>query len=267
MRKHGNSHAGVRDPGKAGDLTKLGVRVRPGDFANPAGLSHAFEGASQLLIVSSNARATGGDPLEQHRSAIAAAAAAGARRVVYTSHMAASATSKFPPMSDHAATEDMLRASGLGWIALRNGFYAASGLALMGDALQTGVVQAPQDGKVSWTAHADLAAAAAIILADQGRANGPTPPLTGSQALDLADMAEIASQLLGRPVSRTFMSDDDLRAAMAARGARDGAVNIVLGLYRASRDGEFAAVDPALGRLLGRPPTSLRDLIATKVAG
>jgi len=105
--------ASVRDPEKAADLEALGVRVRHGDFDDPDSLRHAFEGAAQVLIVSSNARASGGDPLAQHRSAIKAARAVGAGRIVYTSHMAASATSAFPPMLDHAATEDMLRRSGL----------------------------------------------------------------------------------------------------------------------------------------------------------
>lgn len=164
--------ASVRNPEKANDLAALGVRVRRGDFDDPASLSHAFEGGTQVLIVSSNASASGGDPLAQHRSAIEAARAAGVGRIVYTSHMAASSASAFPPMLDHAATEDMLRQSGLAWSVLRNGFYAESGMLLMGDALQTGMLEAPVDGKVSWTAHADLAEAAAIILTDEGAMTG-----------------------------------------------------------------------------------------------
>lgn len=251
----------VRDVAKAAPLAAAGVRVRSGDFDQPEALRHAFEGATQVLIVSSNARAYGGDTLAQHRTAIAAARAAGARRIVYTSHMAASAASAFPPMLDHAATEAMLAESGLAWTALRNGFYAASGLALMGDALTTGVLEAPADGAVSWTAHADLAEAAAIVLADEGRYDGPTPPLTGSQALDLAAIASIASEL-GRPVRRVVISDDDLRARMAAHGAPAPRAAIALGLYHASRRGEFAAVDPTLARLLGRAPVTMRDLLA-----
>ena len=204
----------VRDPAKAEDLRSLGVRVRQGDFADPTSLRHSFEGAKQVLMVSSNAAAYGGDPLVQHRGAIAAAKDAGVNRIVYTSHMAASATSAFPPMLDHAATEDMLARSGLAWTALRNGFYAASGLGLMVDALNTGVLEAPTDGKVSWTAHADLAEAAAIILANEEH-DGPTPPLTASQALDLADIAEIATAL-GQPVRRDIITDDECRARLAA---------------------------------------------------
>ena len=256
--------ASVRDPAKAADLKALGVRVRHGDFGVPQSLEHAFEGATQVLMVSSNARATGGDSLAQHRAAIVAAGAAGARRIVYTSHMGVSDTSAFAPMHDHYATEQMLRESGLAWTALRNGFYAASGLALMGDALKTCVIEAPSDGKVSWTVHADLAEAAAIILTNEGRYDGPTPPLTGSQALDLADFAAIASNVIGRAVYRQTMTDEELRAKMAARGAPDRAASIVLGLYVASRNGEFKSVDPTLEELLGRKPITIHELMSAK---
>lgn len=252
----------VRDPEKARELEERGVRVRRGDFDDPASLAHAFEGAAQVLIVSSNASAYGGDPLVQHRSAIAAVRAAGARRIVYTSHMAASSASLSPPMRDHAATEDMLRQSGLAWTALRNGFYASSGLRFMGDALKTGVLEAPADGKVSWTAHADLAEAAALILADEGRYDGPTPPLTGSQALDLA---ALASEQQATPVRRQILPDQDFQAKMAARGMPEHVVGIMMGFYLASRQGEFAAVDPTLERLLGRSPVPVRDVIAQQI--
>ncbi len=262
----GSVGASVRDPAKAADLAALGVRVRHGDFEEPGSLRHAFEGATQVLLVSSNAAASGGDPLAQHRNAIEAVRAVGAKRIVYTSHMGASFDSAFPPMLDHAATEDMLRQSGLAWTALRHGFYAASALQLMGDALETGVIKAPADGKVSWTAHADLAEAAAIILGNEGRYEGPTLPLTGSQALDLTDFAAIASELLDRPVTRQVITEENLRASMVARGAPDGAAKSLLGLYAASRAGEFVAVDPTLEALLGRRPITVRDLIAEKIA-
>lgn len=252
----------VRDPGKARDLRTRGVRVRRGDFSEPAGLPHAFDGADQVLIVSSNAAATGGDPLAQHRAAIDAARTAGAGRIVYTSHMGASASSAFPPMLDHAATEDVLRASGVPWTALRNGFYAESGLMLMGDYATTGVIEAPADGQVSWTTHADLAEAAALILAEPGRHDGPTPPLTGAEALDLAGLADIASAIEGHRVSRISISEDAFKERMTARGAPEPATRIALGLYAASRAGEFAGVDPTLERLLGRRPTGIREVLS-----
>jgi NAD(P)H dehydrogenase (quinone) len=255
----------VRDPEKAADIKALGVRVRQGNFADAESLKQTFEGATQVLIVSSNARASGGDPLAQHRNAIAAAKAAGATRIVYTSHMAASESSAFPPALDHAATEDMLANSGLKWAALRHGFYAASGVAMLGDGLKMGLIEAPTDGRVSWTAHADLAEAAAIILAHEGKYDGPTPPLTGSKALDYADLAKIATEVLGKPVQRKTLTDDKLKAKIAARGMPESVAHLALGFFIASRNGEFATVDPTLGKLLGRPLTSMREVMVQKL--
>ncbi len=256
----------VRDPEKVQDLKERGVRVRHGDFEDPASLTQSFEGMTQLLLVSSNASSRGGDPVAQHRTAIAAALAAGAERIVYTSHMAASFTSAFPPMRDHAATEEMLRQSGLAWTALRNGFYTSSGLMLMGDALKTGVIEAPADGKVSWTAHDDLAEAAAVILTSPVQFEGPTPPLTAAEALDLSDIAEIASALQAQPVRREVITDDAQREKMVARGLPAPVLAITRGLYLASRNGEFAAVDPTLERLMGHPTTPLQDVLARKIS-
>lgn len=248
--------ASVRDPAKVGDLAALGVRVRQGDFAQPDTLASAFEGATQVLLVSSNARATGGDTLAQHRAAIAAARDAGVRRVVYTSQAAARPASLFPPMWDHAATEDMLRESGLAWTALRNGFYASSGLQFMGQSSSTGLLEAPEDGPVAWTAHGDLAEAAAMILADEGRFEGPTPPLTGPEALDLAALAELAMQVTGRPIERRVIADDVLRSRLPSPVAAT-----VLGFYAAARAGEWALPDPTLAHLLGRTPTTMKAVM------
>ncbi len=253
--------ASCREPAKAADLAALGVRVRRGDFDDLASLVEAFEGATQVLIVSSNARAYGGDAIAQHRTAIEAARRAGARRLAYTSHMAANASSHFSPMLDHAATEAMLAESGLAWTSLRHGFYATSGVALLGDAKNTGLIEAPADGKVSWTAHADLAEADAAILVKEGCFDGPTPPLTGSEALDLADLADVASGVWGRPVRRAFIGEDELRARMAKRGLPPIVGEISVGLYRASHAGEFAVVDPTLEQLIGHPPTRIASLV------
>ena len=242
----------VRDPAKARALADRGVRVRRGDYDDAASLADAFAGAEQLLLVS--AAATGERALRQHRTAIDAARAAGVRRIVYTSHMGANPASPFAPMPDHAATEALLAASGLAFTALRNGFYTASGRMLLGQALETGELAAPADGPVSWTAHDDLAEAAAVVLTEEGRFEGPTPPLTGSAALDLAGLA---AEALGRPIRRTVLTDAQYREALP-----EPVAEMLLGLFAASRAGEFAAVDPTLGELLGRPPLTVRAVLA-----
>ncbi len=249
----------VRDPGKAQALGEHGVRVRRGDFADAASLAHAFEGASQVLIVSVDQM--GEEAVKQHRAAIDGAVAAGARRIVYTSHMGASASSRFQACRDHAADEEALRASGVPFTALRNGFHAASAAQFLGHSVRSGVIALPADGPVCWTAHADLAEAAAVILADEGRFDGPTPPLTAAPALDFADIASIASGITGRTITRTTVPDEQFREQLAASGVPAHLAGQLLGIFAASRAGEFAAGDPTLATLLGREPASLSTVL------
>lgn len=161
----------VRDPRKAQDLADRGVRVRQGNFDDPASLVHAFEGAEQLLLVSLDR--IGEECVTGHRTAINAAVKAGAGRILYTSQMGAAHDSRFQACRDHAQTEDLLRATGLPWTALRNGFYAASALQFLESARHTGDIALPADGPVAWTGHDDLAEATAAILTEEGRFEGP----------------------------------------------------------------------------------------------
>lgn len=110
----------VRDPAKAQRFADRGVAVRRGDYADPQTLPGAFEGADQLLLVSSSDPAV--DAVSVHCSAINAAVLAGVGRILYTSHQGASVDTPFGPGRDHAATEQLLAESGVAWTSLRNGF-------------------------------------------------------------------------------------------------------------------------------------------------
>jgi uncharacterized protein YbjT (DUF2867 family) len=149
--------------------------------------------------------------------------------------------------------------------SLRNGFYATTALQLLGDALETGELAAPEDGPVAWTAHPDLAEAAALALAGESL-DGVTPALTASEATDLDGVAAIASELTGRPIRRVVVPDAEYRAGLVARGVPEPAAGMLLGLFAASRHGEFARVDPALSRLIGRPPMTLRDVMRAAIS-
>jgi NAD(P)H dehydrogenase (quinone) len=255
----------VRDPRGAQGLASQGVRVRQGTFTDAASLAHAFEGATQVLIVSVDEM--GEQAVKLHRAAIDAAAAAGARRILYTSHMGASASSRFQACRDHAETEEALADSGVPFTSLRNGFYATSATRLLSQAAESGQLVLPADGPVSWTAHADLADAAAAILADEGRFNGPTPPLTAAQALTFADLAGMAGEVTGRVITRITVPDDQFRDQLIGRGVPVQMADGLLGIFAASRAGEFARVDPTMAALIGRDPTGARTVVREHLSG
>ncbi|MCX5064916.1 NmrA family NAD(P)-binding protein [Micromonospora lupini] len=254
----------VRDVDKATGLAQRGVRVRAGDFTDATTLAHAFEGGDTILIVSAAIRGPGA--VVANRVAIDAAHAAGATRILYTSHQAASRHSLFPAQLTHAETEEYLAGLGVPFTALRNGFYASTLSYSVGAALETGQLVAPVDGPVSWTAHTDLAEAAAIAVTDDGVLDGITPALTASEALDLEAVAAVLTDITGRSIRRVVVTDEEWRASAIEGGMLAPAADFTLGLYRAARRGEFAVTDPTLGGVIGHPPTSARSVLEAIVA-
>ncbi|MGO4792357.1 SDR family oxidoreductase [Paenibacillus sp. 2KB_20] len=259
----GDIGVSVRDVNTAEDLKERGVRVRQGNFDDSESLLHAFEGASQVLIISSHS--LGEVAVRQHQTAIDAAKKAGVGRLLYTSQMFSSATSHFPPMNVHAATEEMLKSSGMAFTSLRNGFYAASAMMWMGDALKTGELIAPEDGPVAWTSHSDLAEATAVILTEQ-RYDAMTPHLTASEAIDMGRIASIASKVLDRPIRRIVVSDDEYRNHLMSRGLPEAMVGMLTGMFQASRQGDFSQTNPTLENLIGRSPVNFTDYLKDSIS-
>ena len=249
----------VRNPEKAEDLQRRGIRVAKGDFTDPASLAEAFDGAEQLLLVSVNK--FGDECVLQHANAIKAAKDAGVQRILYTSHQGASPSSAFVPARDHAATEAILQSSGITYVSLRNGFYAESALYQLGG-VKSGKIALPQDGPVSWTARGDLAEAAVSALTTPDLFDGISPPLTGAETLDFADIAEMASAILGSLIVRETISDEEYRKGLIAHGLPEMMADALGTLYTASRAREFAVVDPTLQGLLGRKPTTMNDVLS-----
>jgi len=250
----------VRDPASASSLADRGVRVRAGDFTAPAGLADAFAGAERVLIISAAIRGDGA--VRANIAAIDAAREAGARHIIYTSHQAASPTSLFAPQLTHAATEDYLASTGVPFTALRNGFYASTMGHHIGSALQTGRLMVPQDGPVSWTAHDDLAEAAAVALAEEGLLDGVTAPLTAPEMLTFDGVAGILGEITGRVITRVPLSDDEWKVSAIDSGMPSAAADFTLGMFRAARHGEFAVTDPLLQAVIGRRPRSARSVLA-----
>ena len=100
------------------------------------------------------------------------------------------------------------------------------------------------------------------ILADEGRYDGLTPPLTAAQAMDLTDVAAVLSCLTGRHVDREVVTDEEQATRLKGRGLPPATVEITMSIYRAARAGEFAQINPTLARLIGRQPATIMEELA-----
>lgn len=249
----------VRDPDRAPHLPSAAV-VPFGGYADADGARAALDGVHVLFMVSA---AEAADRLDQHRRFVDSAAAAGVDHVVYTSFLGASPESTFTLGRDHFATEEHLRASGMGFTFLRDSFYLDVLPFWVGE---DGVLRGPGgQGRVGAVARADVARVAVEVLTDPAAHRGASYDLTGPEALTLDDVAATITAVTGRPAS---YHDETLEEAYRSRlrwPAEQWQYDAWVSTYVAIARGEVAAVTDAVRRLTGREPLSLAELLAQEL--
>ncbi|MGF9754603.1 SDR family oxidoreductase [Microvirga sp. 0TCS3.31] len=254
--------ATARDTGAVADLAALGVVVRRADYTDPASLKEAFVGVDRALLVSSSAV---GERGVQHANVIEAAKEAGVELIGYTSITHAD-TAQMVLAGEHRQTEDLLAASGLPVVLLRNSWYLENYTGQVATALEHGVVLgAAGEGRVSAATRADFAAAAAAALVAEDQA-GRVYELGGDTAFTLAEYAATLSAESGAEVGYRDLSAAELTTALVGAGLPEPYAAILadsdLGLAR----GELLADTGDLAGLIGRPTTTLDEAIRTALA-
>jgi uncharacterized protein YbjT (DUF2867 family) len=243
----------VRDPDRAPTGS---TDVKQATYADRNAAARALEGVDTLFMVSA---AESADRLDQHRTFIDAAAAAGVKHVVYTSFLGAAPDATFTLARDHWATEEHLRASGMSWTFLRDSFYLDFLPTLAGD---DGVIRGPGgDGRVGAVARSDVARSAAAVLADPDRHAGHTYDLTGPEALSLAEVARTITEITGRATTYQLQTIEDAYASRLPYGVPDWQLDAWVSTYTAIADGGLATVTDTVERLTGTAPLTLADLL------
>lgn len=216
----------------------------------------ALTGLRTVLMVSA---AESPDRVAQHLSIIDAAVAAGVEQVVYISFYGAAPDCTFTLGRDHFATEQYLRQSGLAFTFLRDDLYADFLPALVGE---DGVIRGPAgNGRVAAVAQDDIADAATEVLLNPASHQGATYSLTGPEALSLAEVAELLSQINRTPVTYHAESVAEAYASRASYGAPEWQLDAWVSTYTAIAAGELAGVTDDIPKLTGHPATGLAELL------
>ncbi|GES41578.1 NAD(P)-dependent oxidoreductase [Rhizobium dioscoreae] len=250
--------AAVRNPPKASDLAERGVIVREADYSRPDTLGPALAGVEKLLLISST-EVSG--RLPRHSAVIEAAKANGVSLIAYTSMLHAD-TSPARLAIEHRQTEEVIAASGLSTVILRNGWYTENHLMALPAALEHGAfVGAAKDGRFSSAARQDYAEAAAVVLATDGHA-GKTYELAADQAFTLAELAAEVSRQSGKAVVYNDLSEIAYRDVLTGAGLPGDLAALLADADAAASRGALFDDSGVLGRLIGRPTTSLQSLVA-----
>jgi NAD(P)H dehydrogenase (quinone) len=250
--------AAVRNPQKAQDLAEQGIQVRQADYSQPATLDSAFEGVEKLLLISSSEV---GQREAQHNAVIDAAKRAGVQLLVYTSLLHADKS----PLGlgvEHRATEKALSESAIPFVLLRNGWYTENYAASIAPALaHNAFIGSVGEGKISSAARQDYAEAAAAVLTQENQA-GKIYELAGDDAYTLAEFtAEIARQS-GKKVDYINLPEADFAKALLGAGLPEGLANMLADSDAGAGKGGLFDDSHTLSKLIGRPTTPVKDVIA-----
>ena len=244
------------------DFAGRGVQVRAMDYDDPATVADALKGATKVLLISGSAV---GRRVEQHRAVIDAAVAEGVALIAYTS-IANADTTGMKLAAEHQATENLLAASGLPYVLLRNGWYLENYTEqLQGTLAQGAFAGSAGEGKVSAAARADYAEAAAAALLADGQA-GKVYELGGDSAFSMTELAAEITAASRQPIAYQDLPASDYAALLTGFGVPSDFAGILadsdLGIAR----GDLHVSSTDLSQLIGRPTTAMHAAVGAAVA-
>ncbi len=251
--------AAVRNPDKADDLKALGIEVRKADYSDPSTLPAAFAGAEKLLLISSNEIEK---RIPQQKAVVDAAKAAGVKLIAYTGILHGDA-SKLEIASDHKITEAYIRASGVPFVFLRNGWYFENQTEALAPAVQHGaIIGAAGEGRFAAASRLDYAGAAVAVLTTPGHENAAYE-LVGDKPYTYAELAAEVSAVTGKTVVYRNLSEDEYAKALAGFGLPEAFAKVLADADARAGEGELDDASHTLSRLIGRPTQSLHDAVAS----
>jgi NAD(P)H dehydrogenase (quinone) len=244
----------VRTPGKA---SALEVEVRAFDYNQPETMTAALAGVDRLVLISGNEI---GQRARQHFNVIDAAGKAGVEWIVYTSLLHADSTT-LNLAGEHMTTEEALKASGINYTILRNGWYTENYTGSIGGALAGGAfIGSAGNGKISSAARVDYAEAAAVAITDESH-KGKVYELAGDDYYTLADLAAEISNQTGTNIPYRNLTEAEYTKILESFEIPAGfAAAIASWDVSASKDDLFDD-SHQLSALIGRPTTPLADSV------
>jgi NAD(P)H dehydrogenase (quinone) len=249
-------------------LTRRDVRLGPqlrqvsmvaADYQDIAALRAGLHGVETLVFVSSDGAAA--RVALHHHNVVAAAVASGVSHIVALSSLDADLASPFCYAVTNGYTEQLLGESGCPISIARASIYAGFFMRWLTPARASGQIRVPAaDGRISLVSRADVGRclAALAVAAPTGRHHD----ITGPESLDLATIASLCEREWGMPVEYADLTPAEHRREMARAGEDPWWLYAFSTMFDSVREQRWAPVSDEVLRLTGRPPESVRGLLA-----
>jgi uncharacterized protein YbjT (DUF2867 family) len=252
----------VRNTKKAEALAALpNVEIVEGDMSRPETLPAALRGVDRAMLISSSDATM----QEVQSNFIDAARTAGVKHMVKLSGIMPEVDSPFRFARMHGEIEKKLERSGMAYTHLRAGEFMHSYFRQVPTIVARGAFFLPmEDAKIASIDVGDIAEVAAIALTTSGH-EGKIYPLTGPEALSMAEVAEKLSAATGMTIRYVNVAPEQARQAQIDAGMPEARADALAELFAERRKGKEANVHQDIEAIIGRRATSF-DEFATRHA-
>jgi uncharacterized protein YbjT (DUF2867 family) len=238
---------------------EAGVEPVRFDWSDESTYAVALKGADAVYLVAPDPYAHVAELLDTARSA-------GVRRIVFLSAFGVEQTPAEDPLR---RLEILVEGSGIPATILRPGAFMQNFSEPHWSHLDVSIRERDEfalpgggTATVSWLSTEDIAAVAAVALAEDGH-EGAGYTLTGPEALTMAEVAGYISTYAGRPVRHVEADRESVHGGLLAAGFRSGFAAYAADLYvHALSSGAFGVVTDDIATVTGRPPTTFAEYAA-----
>lgn len=231
------------------------VEVVNFDFLDKRTFEKALEGVTKVFLMRPPQLA---NPKEDMLPFLTEAKEKGVNHMVFVSLLGVEKN----PIVPHRKIEDMIQELGINYSFLRPSFFMQNlNTTHLEDVTKRNELFMPVGkAKTSFIDTRDIGEIAAICLTENGHLN-KAYTLTGSEALDYYEVAEIMSQVLERNIIYTNPGILKFRSTIIKRGTPKEFANVMTMLYTMTKLGTAKKITNDARDILGRKPTSFRKYI------
>jgi uncharacterized protein YbjT (DUF2867 family) len=255
-RQHVPVRALVRSRARAQALETLpSVELVEGDMLRAETLTDGLSGVDRVLLISSADQ----QMLETQCAFIDAAKKTGVRHIVKFSGLNSTLNSPFLFARMHAEIERYLERSGLAWTHLRPSQFMQVYLREVPTIVAESALFLPlEDAKLAPVDIEDIAKAAFALLHTPGH-EGKSYDMTGPEALNMIEVAELISLAIGKTVRYVNISSAERKRALLAAGVPPYFADAVDVQSSERRKGSEAVVHPETHTALDIRPTTFAE--------
>lgn len=245
----------VRSAASATALGLIEGQVYVGNFDDVAALTRAMQGVTSVYL----AMTAHPDNRQWVKNVLVAMQASGAKHLVKLSGMGASKEAGSEIIRVHAATDEMVKASGLAYTLIQPNSFYQNLFASLETMQAMGQFFLPlRDAKQSVVDIRDVAAVAVAALTEEGHKE-QTYLLSGPQGLSFTEQAAILSQAAGKTIQYVAVPREAAEQAMKQVGMNEWLAVHLAEILDWFAQGGYDYVTKDVEKVLGRPARSFAD--------